>query len=425
VTAAAGSKGGRRVIWLLQDGEPLPLDDSPRLMRTGDQAHFLARAGWDVVWWASRFNHPLKQRRDHSSGPHRINDGLTIWLLDGPSYSRNFSLSRIRHYRALAREFTRQAASLPRPDLILGSYPSPELCEAGARHARSRGIPFVVDVRDPWPDIFEDYFPQALSWMIRPVVSHYQRIFRTIARSAQSVVAVSEAMRGWALRYAGRAPSCLDVVIPIGYRADAVGRVIEVPPVFSQNDPLICLFATTCGRSYDGESLIDAARILESGGEDRFKVVVTGAGEMFGAWRARAEGLRSVHFTGWVTGEEWQTLFRTAHLGMVLLKPRGIARFWMGNKFFEYLASYLGLVNSVSGEAAGLVMKTGVGVNVTAGDPVALGNALRGLLNSPQDVRNYMEAARSVFHQQFDRESIQQRYSDHLNAVLASYQPCG
>jgi glycosyltransferase involved in cell wall biosynthesis len=418
---APGANGRRPVIWLLQDGEPLPLDDSPRLMRTGDQANFLSGAGWDVIWWSSRFNHNLKRVRRQPAGAHRVSDGLTIVLLEGPAYRRNLSAARIRHYRALARQFERQGPSFSRPDLILGSYPSPELCAAGARYARTHHVPFVIDIRDPWPDIFQDYVPSVLSWTLTPVVAHYQNMMRTITAHAQSVVAVSNAMLDWGLGYADRAASDHDVVIPIGYRAQTSGRTIDVPPTFSKANPLVCLFATTCGRSYDGDALIDAARILETSGEDRFKIVVIGDGEMRPAWLARAAGVRSVHFTGWMPSEQLQEQLRASHLGMVLLKPGGIARFWMGNKIFEYLASYLGLVNSVPGEASDLVRQTGVGVNVKAGDASSVATALRALIDAPQDVARHMAAARTVFHREFERDSIQRRYAEHLGSVLAKY----
>ena len=63
------SDGARKRIWLLQDGEPLPTDDNPRLMRTGTLAERLVEAGFDVTWWASSFQHSTKRYRSRGGRP--------------------------------------------------------------------------------------------------------------------------------------------------------------------------------------------------------------------------------------------------------------------------------------------------------------------------------------------------------------------
>ena len=50
-------------IWLLREGEPLPGDQRPRLMRTGLLAEWLAGKGHEVTWWCSTFNHQSKTYR--------------------------------------------------------------------------------------------------------------------------------------------------------------------------------------------------------------------------------------------------------------------------------------------------------------------------------------------------------------------------
>ena len=249
-------------IWLLQDGEPLPTDENPRLMRIGNLAPRLVDAGHAVTWWTSGFNHGLKKYRQDTGDFIELGERYRLRMLNGPSYSRNLSLRRMRHYRAIAAEFTRLAAREERPDLVLGSLPSPELSYAGMRYARRHGVPFIVDIRDPWPDIFSAYFPRGARWMLAPIMAYYRRMTRAIMRSADGIVAVSESMLQWGIDYAGRPRKGGDAVFFIGYNKPPIDREIEVPERFTADAPLTCLFATTCGNSYDGLTVVDAARIL-------------------------------------------------------------------------------------------------------------------------------------------------------------------
>jgi hypothetical protein len=251
-----------------------------------------------------------------------------------------------------------------------------------------------------------------------PLLGYYRRTIRAIARDADSILAVSPAMLDWAIEYSGRSKSDLDRVFYLGFRRHAQDRNIEVPKLFTPDNPLICLFATTCGKSYHGEMLIDAARLLESQGERRIRFIVSGDGDMRSLWMARAVGLESVHFTGWISHQELQSYFRTAHLGLILLKG-GIAQFWLGNKIFEYLSAFLGVVNDVPGASAEIVRNWNLGVNIKQQDPRYLARSLSALIDDPPRVRTYMENSKHAFLQTFDREAVETQYIEHLKNVMS------
>ena len=401
------------MIWLLQDGEPLPIDANPRTMRTGDLARRLVAAGYSVVWWTSRFSHSLKRFRQDFATVHDVSPGLKIVLLDGPGYARNMSFARVRHYQSLAGHFARLAPKLTSPMLVLGSLPSPELCEAGLGYARTRGIPFVVDIRDPWPDIFPEYLPKGLRWLTLPFLGHYRQKMRAIARGADSIVAVSEAMLEWGVEYADRERRKPDRVFHIGFGRPLVERELAVPDRFTDKQPLICLFATTCGRSYDGGLLVETARLLEQAGERRVQFIVTGDGDMRAKWIAQAAGLRNVLFTGWITDEEMREHFLAAHVGLVLMTG-GITRFWLGNKIFEYLSASLAVVNDVGGEPASLIASHEMGVNVPSKDPAHIAAELSALADNPARVLACMRNARLAFEKEFDRDIVNESYMNYL-----------
>ena len=146
------------MIWLLQDGEPLPIDANPRTMRTGDLARRLVAAGYSVVWWTSRFSHSLKRFRQDFATVHDVSPGLKIVLLDGPGYARNMSFARVRHYQSLAGHFARLAPKLSSPMLVLGSLPSPScarpVSDTRVRVAFRSWWTFAIHGRTFFPSIF-------------------------------------------------------------------------------------------------------------------------------------------------------------------------------------------------------------------------------------------------------------------------------
>lgn len=411
------STGARKRIWLLQDGEPLPTDDNPRLMRTGTLAEKLVDAGFDVTWWTSSFQHSTKRYRSAPPtvviGPH-----YRLRLLHGPPYESNLSVARVRHYRRCAAAFTVQAAAADAADLVLGSYPSPELCEAGLEYASRRRIPFVVDIRDPWPDIFAEYFPLAFRPALRPALWHYRRRIARIARGATGIVAVSRAMLDWGLAYAGRAQRETDRVIYIGFHAAAAHPRV-LPAAFSAAHPLRCALVSSCGRSYDGDAIIDAARALHAAGDNRVHLAIVGDGEMRPRWRQRAAGLSNVSFPGFLDHGQLQAEMAHTHIGLILMRG-GITRFWLGNKIFEYLAASLGIVNNIPGEAAAIVAQFQLGLSIPPGDGASLAKAVTFAAENPAAVARWMQNAERVFPQHFDRRRVYHEYVEYLARLLAS-----
>ncbi len=115
-------------VWIVTVGEPLPTDEgSPRLLRSGALARYLARQGHDVTWFNSRFDHTHKRLRQElpQSFSH---EGIQIELLDAIGYERNVSFARVRDQRASAADFALRAPSLVAPDVVLCSLPRRERC---------------------------------------------------------------------------------------------------------------------------------------------------------------------------------------------------------------------------------------------------------------------------------------------------------
>ena len=177
-------------VWVITVGEPLPVDgERARLYRSGILSYLMADEDHEVTWWSSSFNHVEMKQRVEGHADIVLNKNLTLTLMRGPGYRRNVSLRRMMDHMLVARTFGKLARNRNRPDVILVSYPTIELSWEAVKFGREFNIPVVVDVRDLWPDIFE----QALRSMPKRVV---QALLLPLNRKAQKIFRSATAETG-------------------------------------------------------------------------------------------------------------------------------------------------------------------------------------------------------------------------------------
>src|SRR4026208_1850395 len=133
-------------IWLIQTGEPLPLNDSEKKMRTALLADHLIGRGHSITWWTSSFDHFKKQWIYTEDTELQKSDRMKFIFLKGTGYKNNFSFRRFRDHRMVARKFFKTAVKKNKPDLIVASLPPHDLAYQAMRYAKENNVPYVVDV---------------------------------------------------------------------------------------------------------------------------------------------------------------------------------------------------------------------------------------------------------------------------------------
>jgi glycosyltransferase involved in cell wall biosynthesis len=225
-------------------------------------------------------------------------------------------------------------------------------------------------------------------------------------------------MLDWGLRYAGRPRSPRDRVIYIGFPGPTQARHIDALAPFTCDHPLQCALVSSCGRSYDGALVIDAARLLHDAGNQCIRFTIIGDGEMKEAWMKRAAGLPNVEFTGFLNDDALSREMAGTHVGLIPMQG-GITRFWMGNKIFEYLAGSLALASNLAGETAALIAKYDVGFSTPPGDAHALAASLARASDAPETVTKWMRNAGAAFRLHFERQTVYDTYVSYLRDIIA------
>ena len=415
-------------VWLTQIGEPHPTDGDVRLYRTGLLAEALADAGHEVRWWSSTFNHPRKIQRHTGDVSLPVRPGLRLEMLHAPGYRRNVGPARLAHHARIASKLARAFRHLAPPDVILASFPTPELVDAALTFGQDSGVPVVVDVRDLWPDTYLRAVPLAARNLGKQILARAYARNRRIFSSADSVVAISPEYLDWAQQQ-GRPPDlrARDRVIYLGYRRDEPPADLDDTALDSLRrrgvnlDRQLAVFVGTFGTSYDLPTVVEAGRILARSGRSDLQIVIAGDGEQAETLQRQARGLDTVVLPGWIDRRE---LFALTARAMVGIAPyRADVTQGLPNKPFEYLAAGLPMLSSLPGELEPILRDEEVGRQYPAGDADRLARLLGRLADDREGTAAMGARARSLFEARFSAAKVIPELVAHLESMSTSREP--
>lgn len=373
-------------VWIANPFDNLP-PEGARPQRYWLMARAFARAGHEVTLWSSDFSHARKAPRALAPDARWEGDGFRLVLVPTPPYPRNVCLRRVFSHRAFARNL-RKLAELEhrRPDVVIASMPPIASAAALCEFCLERGIPFVVDVMDAWPENFERVVPR---WTLAPLRARARRIYR----SAKGVSAVASRYLDLAKSYGAQG------AFHLAYH----GIELTPPPQRDsreQGEPYRLLYVGTMGKSYDLETVIDAVREMPD-----VELDLAGAGPKEESLRARADDCRRIRFHGYLGDVGLRAYLAQADAGIVPMLDDSCVG--VPYKLADYAAAGLPVVNTLHGETERLLAEHGAGVTCAARDASALRAAIAKIRS--RDAAALREGALSLARL-FDADSVYPAY---------------
>lgn len=418
-------------IWLVTVGEPLPTDSGPpRLMRTGLLAKTLVCRGHQVLWWTSTFYHQRKQQRSPRDLSVCTNEGYCIKMLWGPSYRRNVSVSRFINHAVVARRFALNAEKEETPDLILCSMPTLELSVAATRYGRKHGVPVVLDIRDLWPDALREGLSEPLRWLAAPLLSYMRRQAKHACRAATAICASNPGFVEWGLKLARREATNYDRAFPLGYSSEPPPKEeLRKAEAFwaeygvKEDGGFTACFVGTMGRVAEIDTVVEAARLLQSKGRE-VRFVLCGTGENLERWRMMAKECRNVFFPGWVDAAQVWSLLRISQVGLVPYRSRWDFTLSMPNKPIEYLSAGLPIVSSLKGHLQEVLNSAKCGLHYENGDHEELAEVLCRLQDNPDELADMARNAVILYKEKYEAEKVYGDMSSHLERIASCKRLC-
>ncbi len=273
-----------------------------------------------------------------------------------------------------------------------------------------RGKPFVFEVRDLWPEL-----PRAMGVIKNPLVLGAMSALEWASyRSAHRLVGLSPGIvEGIAHRGVPRERIEL---VPNGCDLGIFGGNVEPwRPAGVKSTDLMAAFTGTHGMANGLDAVLNAAAELKRRGRQDIKLLLIGQGKLKPSLQARAEreGLDNVVFHDPVNKTRLAGLMAATDVGMQILA--NVPAFYYGtspNKFFDYIAAGLPVLNNYPGWLAEVIKRSECGFAVPPDDPTAFADALEKAADDRASLKAMGRNGRLLAEAEFDRIRLADRWVD-------------
>jgi len=409
------------LIWIIKDGEYMPVQKNTRMMRSWMLSNELIEKGHSIVWWASTFSHQEKKLIYDYDVEIKVRPQFKLKLLYAGKYSKNISVKRYLHHYLLGKSFEKHSVLQPPPDIIVCSFPLIDLAYKAVFYANRNNIPIIVDVRDLWPDTFINKIPCFARKIAKLVFSRDFVKTKELLRNADGLAAISQGCLNWALRNANRPESINDRVFYPAYSEDNLpaNRGSEFFQRFkvSVQDKIIFTFIGSFGYSYELRLICDVAQKLMYSKKNNIHFVLAGNGQQYKTIARRIQRLSNVSLLGWLNKYEIYDLLRLSNIGLVPCRSVVDA---MPNKLAEYFSAGLPILSSLEGEMQKIISDYNVGYSYKPGDEEAFCRLVMKLFADPKLRKLQSENALKLFKSKFNSKDIFNDYVSYIEQIYTN-----
>lgn len=381
-------------IWLFNPYGPLP-DEGWREYSYVTIGSTLAAAGHDVTWWTSNFSHHFKTFRSGSWEDRVLPSGLTVRLVPTPGYRRNIGPGRFWRDIVFGWRAYRRGRTLPQPDVVFTSEPATMGGLAGTRLATKTGATLFYDQMDLWPELIVQSLPPKLQSIGHRLFAPIYCVRRTMFRKLDGAMALAKPYLTSVLNELPAGRTIPSLVVYNGIDVPSFRAVMEQPlpnELASSFDRpgLKAIFAGSLGPSYDVGPMIDAACAMEQSGSQT-TIYIAGDGPERPRVEAAAAICSNLVYLGKLPPDQLPRVYARCDVGLSCYSASSNVE--MCDKFYDYTAAGLIVVNSLQGEVQNWIEGPGLGLQYRAGDAASLTETLVTIENDPTQAALWRQAS--------------------------------
>ena len=271
---------------------------------------------------------------------------------------------------------------------------------------------FVFEVRDLWPEL-----PREMGVIKNRLVLFMLTVLeRATYRSAHKIVGLSPGIVEGVIKCGIRRENV--AMIPNGCDISIFSKKLKLwrPSNILPSD-LMVIYSGTHGLANGLDAVLDAASVLKKRGRIDIKIVLIGQGKLKPALESRAklEDLSDVIFFQPVDKDTLAGLLAGADLGLQILA--NVPAFYHGtspNKFFDYIAAGLPVLNNYPGWLAYLIEEHQCGIVVAPDDSEDFASALERAADSRAELKRMGSNAYDLAITQFNRDKLSGQFVEWL-----------
>jgi glycosyltransferase involved in cell wall biosynthesis len=366
-----------KTIWFVYPYGPI-IGEKGLEFRYTRFAKVLAEKGYNVIWWTSNFSHSLKKERSKSWSTISVIPNFSIILVPTSSYKRNISIRRVLFELKYARNLGKRFRRENKPDLIMTSGTG--LLSSFRPvwpYMKKNNIPVIYDIMDI--HMINSYMSlnhKLIAPIVRSITKYVEKREKKFYTSVSAVSGLGRNQLDIAIERTGNRniPSCLiyNGIYVDKFRTDLNKPLIDSVKV-KEKEWLYCIYAGALGPSYDIESVIRAADFARDN-NDLIKFYIAGSGPQAEFVIDAAKQNDRIVYLGVLSPGELIPIYGQCDIGLCTYASYSTVD--MPDKFYDYCAAGLAIINSLNGEIKKHLLDNAVGFQYTAGNATDLYNQI-------------------------------------------------
>lgn len=390
--------------------------------RVSELARHWVAAGHDVTVLTGFPNHPdgvvrPEYRERFWRGFCRENfhgvEVLRTFLLPFPNRKPH---ERILNYTSFCMSAAIAGSFVERPDVVIATSPQLLVGLSGWWAARIKKVPFVLEVRDLWPEsLVGTGVGEQKSLMYRSIGGLASFLYRR----ADSIVVVTPSFRDHLVREWVVTPEKIAVVQNGVETALFSPRESEIRAQLGMGGKFVASYIGTLGLAHGLDTLITAASRLQSvAPEVLFMLVGEGADRERILSLAESKKLSNLIFVPQQPREKIPAFISASSVCVVMLKDKEIFETVIPTKMLEFMSCARPVILAVRGQAKRVLESAGGGICIEPDDPEALCSAILQLRDHSTLCDEMGRAGRSYILRELSRERTAKEYLAVLERVV-------
>lgn len=337
-----------------------------------------------------------------------------VWTFLAPNRGR---VRRTLNYLSFMVSAILAGLFVPRPDVVIATSPQFFCGWAGVWVARLRRRPFILEIRDLWPESIE-----VVGAMRRGLALRYVRwLERRLYAAARHLVTVGDGYRD---RLVARGvPAEKITVIPNGFAPEAPPPEADLAALRKQyglEGRFVCSYIGTIGMACGLDVVLRAAARLKAEAKDEFRFLLVGDGATRADLERRrdAEGLTPVVFAGLQPRERIPLFLAASDACLVHLRKNDLFKTVLPSKMLEAMAAGKPVVLGVEGCAAELLKRAGAGICIEPENEADLLKALERLRKQEAERARMSEAGPEYVRRFHNPHALAEDYLNTLGKAV-------
>lgn len=400
-------------IWLISAFEPTP-PDNLRPMRFMGIAEAALERGHKITFFSGTFKHSTKLHRFEKTTYQKVKENYELVFVHSMSYHKNISVKRmLAHYDLAKKLMAGIKKQKNKPDLIFISLPPLSTVSKVTNWGKKNNIPVVVDIIDPWPEVFVKGFPQPFQKLSKTILWPFYNKFKNIIKKAAAVTAISEEYIQWSKKMGlnGKPSAVFYPAVQFNEVKFAFKRLQATCK--KDEARLRIIYAGSLSSSYDIPTILSAAELLEQKHPGKTEFIIAGAGPQEELVKQKKPV--NVKFLGWLGQEDIYREFFLSHLGLTQ-HVKGATQS-VTYKLFDYLSAGLPVLNSLESEMADLIQNNKVGLNNKPGNAESLVLNIEKFISNKNLLNQYKQNALKLTAEIGDSKVVYGRLVEFIELV--------